>query len=107
MFARIVRMRIKSTDTSALTQTLESDVLPLLRNQKGFRDELVFVAPDRKEAVGISIWDSQQDAEAYQKTAFSEVQRIIKTVAEGTPKVETFEVAHSTLQRITRGAGGK
>ena len=107
MFARIVRMRIKSTDASELTQTLESDVLPLLRNQKGFRDELVFVAPDRKEAVGISIWDSQQDAEAYQKTGFTEVQRIIKTVAEGTPQVETFEVAHSTIQKITRGVGGR
>ena len=107
MFARIVRMRIKSTDTSQLTQTLENEVLPVLKSQRGFRDELIFVAPDRKEAVGISIWDSQQDAEAYQKTGFTEVQRIIKTVAEGTPQVETFEVAHSTIQKITRSAGGR
>jgi hypothetical protein len=44
MFARKVSMHLKGS-VPEFTQTLEREVLPLLRKQKGFRDEITFVAP--------------------------------------------------------------
>ena len=48
MFARNVSFRLKSNTHSDYTRTLENDVLPLLRKQKGFKDELAAKYPDLK-----------------------------------------------------------
>ena len=103
MFARIVRMQIKSNDAANFTRTLESEVLPILRKQSGFRDELILVAPDRKEAVGISLWNRREDAEVYNAASYRDVLNILKNVAEGSSQVETFEVAHSTIHKVASG----
>jgi len=44
MFAGKVSMHLKG-GVPEFTQTLEREVLPLLRKQEGFRDEITFVAP--------------------------------------------------------------
>jgi hypothetical protein len=38
-------MHLKANTAGEFTQTLEKDVLPLLRKQNGFKDEISFVAP--------------------------------------------------------------
>jgi len=64
MFARRVYMHLKPNSVAEFTQRLEKDVLPLLRKQKGFQDEMTFVGQSGKEAFGISVWDKAEDAEA-------------------------------------------
>jgi hypothetical protein len=44
MFARKVHMHLKPNSIAEFTQRLEKDILPLLRKQKGFQDEITFVA---------------------------------------------------------------
>ncbi|MBA3354597.1 MAG: hypothetical protein H0U18_01405 [Pyrinomonadaceae bacterium] len=52
MFTRHIIMELKpNTTTTEFTDVVESKILPLLRKQKGFRDEITFVAPDRSEAI--------------------------------------------------------
>jgi len=99
MFARKVSMHLKGS-VPEFTQTLEREVLPLLRKQKGFRDEITFVAPGGKEAFGISLWDQAENAEAYNRGAYSEVAKALAKVIDGTPQVETYEVANSTFHKI-------
>ena len=99
MFARSVSVHLKPGRAKEFTQTLEKDILPLLRKQKGFRDELTFVAPERSAAVATSLWDTKEDAEAYNRTSYPEILKVLSKVIEGTPKVETFEVASSTLHK--------
>ena len=62
MFARHVSMHLKSNtrlkpNTRAeFTQTIENEILPLLRKPHGFQDEIVFVAPGSgTEVVAISL----------------------------------------------------
>jgi len=43
MFARRVYMHLKPNSVAEFTQRLEKDILPLLRKQKGFQDEITFV----------------------------------------------------------------
>ena len=57
MFARNVTLHLKTNTAPEFTRTLETDVLPLLRKQNGFKDEITFLAADRAKAVAISLWD--------------------------------------------------
>ncbi len=100
MFARRVSMQLKPNSVAQFTQTIEKDILPLLRKRKGFQDEITFVVPGGTEAFGISMWDNRENAEAYNRETYTEVTKILATVVEGTPKVETYEVANSTFHKI-------
>jgi len=100
VFARIVTMRLKPNTGAEFTQTIEKRILPMLRKQKGFRDEMTFLMPGGMEAVGISMWDQKEQAEAYNSGAYSEVLRELSKVVDGTPRVQTCDVANSTAHNI-------
>jgi hypothetical protein len=100
MFARSVTIRLKSNSVGEFNRTLEKEVLPLLQKQKGFQDEISLVSSNGTEAVGISLWERQEDAELYNRTTFSEVQKLLAKVSEGTPHVQTYEVGTSTLHKV-------
>jgi hypothetical protein len=104
MFARRVYLHLKPNSVAELTQRLEKEIIPLLRKQKGFQDEITFVSQSGKEAFGISLWDNSQNAEAYNRATYPEVTKILATVVEGTPQVETFEVSNSTFHKIAAAA---
>ena len=55
MFARKVSMQLKPNSIAEMTQRLEKEIIPLLRKQKGFLDEITFVVPGGAEAFGISL----------------------------------------------------
>lgn len=100
MFARRVHMHLKSNSAREFTERLEKDILPLLRKQKGFQDEITFVAQGGREAFGISLWDKAENAEAYNRGTYPEVAKFLATVVEGSPQVETYNVANSTFHKI-------
>ena len=77
MFARSVTIRLKSNSVGEFNRTLEKEVLPLLQKQKGFQDEISLVSSNGTEAVGISLWERQEDAELYNRTTFSDVQKLL------------------------------
>jgi hypothetical protein len=100
MFARRVSMHLKANSVPEFTQRLEKEIIPLLRKQKGFQDEITFVAPGGTEAFGISLWEKAENAEAYNRGTYPEVTKILARVVEGTPQVETYEVSNSTFHKI-------
>ena len=104
MFARNVRMQLKPNSTAQFTQTLEKEVLPMLRKQEGFQDELAFVVPGGTEAIAISFWQSKENAEAYNRSAYPEVLKALNKVVEGSPQLQTYEVANSTFHKIAAKA---
>jgi heme-degrading monooxygenase HmoA len=100
MFARHVSMHLKPNTRADLTQTIENEILPLLRKQRGFQDEIVFVAPGSgTDVVAISLWDTKEDAEAYHRGSYPEVVKALAKVVDGTHEVRNFEVANSTLPK--------
>jgi hypothetical protein len=100
MFARNVTLHLKTNTAPEFTRTLETDVLPLLRKQNGFKDEITFVAPDGAEAIAISLWDRKESAEAYGRDTYPAVLKSLAKVIEGTPEVLNYEVANSTCHKI-------
>lgn len=104
MFARIVAMQLKPNTRQEFTQLFESQVIPTLRKQQGFTDEMLFVDPGGPEVVAISLWDSKQSAETYNRTTYPEVIKTLGKVIERTPEVRTLEVAYSTFHKIAARA---
>lgn len=104
MFGRQVTLKLRTNSATELNRIAENQILPILRKQKGFRDETTFIAPERSEAVVNSFWDTKADAEAYDRTAYAEVLKTLSDVIDGTPTVKTFEFANSTFHQV---AGSK
>ena len=104
MYTRNVSMKLKANSAPEFTRTLEKEIISLLRKQKGFQDEISFVAPERNEAVAISFWDKKESAEAYNREKYPEILKALSKVVEGTPRVETFEVGNSTSHEIAVSA---
>jgi heme-degrading monooxygenase HmoA len=100
MFARTVRMQLKPNSVAEFTWTLENDIIPLLRQQPGFQDEIVFVVPGGTEAVSISVWNQQANVDAYARGTYPQVLKAVANVVEGTPQVDTYEVSNSTFHKI-------
>ncbi len=100
MFARNVSIHRKSNTLSDYTRTFEKDVLPLLRKQKGFKDEITFPGPGGVDVTAISLWENKTDAEAYNTNTYPQVLKTMAGFIEGTPKVETSDVVNSTFHKI-------
>jgi hypothetical protein len=100
MFARRVSMHLKPNCVAEFTNRLEKQIIPLLRKQPGFHDEITFVAPGETKAFGISLWGNKENAETYNRGTYPEVTKILAGVVEGTPQVETYEVSNSTFHKI-------
>src|SRR5207245_11801000 len=97
MFASQVSLYLKPHSLAEFNRTIENEVIPLLRKQKGFKDEITFVTPNEREAVGISLWDQKENTEAYNSTIFPQVLELLARVADETLKVKSFEVSQSTF----------
>jgi len=97
MFSRQITMQINKNWTPEFPKVIEKEVLPLLRRQKGFLDELILVSPNKTEVVAISLWETKEFAEIYNREFYPEVVKIINKYVEGLPVVKTFEVEYATL----------
>jgi len=100
MFARNVTFHLKSNMFSDYTRTFENDTLPLLRKQKGFKDEITLSNPNSLDVIAISLWDSKANAEAYNTNGYPEVLKTLGRIIDGTPKVQTFEAVSSTFHNV-------
>ena len=100
MFARKVSMHLKPNSVAELTRRLDKEIIPLLRKEKGFQDEITFITPGGQDAFGISLWERAEDAEAYSRGTYREVAKLLTTVVEGIPQVETYQVSNSTFHKI-------
>jgi len=100
MFARNVSIHLKSNMLSDYTRTFENDVLPLLRKQNGFKDEITFADAGEVNVTAISLWENKTDAEAYNTNTYPQVLKTMARFIEGTPEVQTSDVVNSTFHKI-------
>ena len=95
-FARNVHFKIKNGKEKEFTTLFEKEVIPMLRKQSGFQNELTLVNSDG--AIGISLWDNRKSAETYNTSTYPGILAKLNPVIEGTPKVETYDVTTTTLR---------
>src|SRR5438445_1868950 len=101
MYCRTHCKQFNRNSGPAYTETMEKDVIPLLRKQQGFKDEITLLPADgSNEAVAISFWEKRENADAYQRGAYPDVLKAVAKVADGAPQVQTSEVSNSTWHKI-------
>jgi hypothetical protein len=100
MFARHISIHLRSNMLSDYTRAFEKDVLPLLRKQHGFKDEITFAGPGGVDVTAISLWDNKGDADTYNTNTYPGVLKALARFIEGTPRVHTFDVVTSTLHKL-------
>jgi hypothetical protein len=104
MFARNVSIHLKSNMLSDYTRTFEKDVLPMLRKQNGFKDEITLSNPGSVDVIAISLWENRADAEVYNTNTYPQVLKTFERMIDGTPKVQTFEAVTSTFHKVAVAA---
>jgi quinol monooxygenase YgiN len=95
-FARNVRFELKNGKEREFNNLFEKEVLPILRKQEGFQQEVTLSSPTA--VVGVSLWDDRKTAETYHTETYPKVLAKLTDVIQGTPKVETYEGASSYLR---------
>ena len=103
MFARNVSFHLKSSTLADYTRAFDKDILPLLRKQNGFKDEITFSGPGGSDVNAISLWDNKTSSDTYNTNTYPEVLKTLARFIEGTPKVQTGEVVNSTFHKIAAG----
>ena len=83
MFARNVSFHLKSNMLSDYTRTFDKDILPLLRKQNGFKDEITFSSPGGIDVIAISLWDNKANAETYNTNTYPEVLKTLARIYRG------------------------
>ena len=102
MYTRIVEITSKPGRAREVCNTIEDKIVPILRKQTGFVDETVLasdVEPTR--VVGLSFWNSKDDAERYHREQYPQIHDMLKHLLETEPQIRTFDVQSSTTHRIT------
>jgi heme-degrading monooxygenase HmoA len=92
MVARHVTIRLRPDSVAKFARIVETEVTPLLRRQDGFLRHYTLLSLERAEAIVITLWDSKEAEEAFNRTQNPELSRSLLEVVEGTPKVDLFEV---------------
>ncbi|MDH3816653.1 MAG: hypothetical protein OEU49_02040 [Chromatiales bacterium] len=100
MYARLVKAHMKPGKYELATRRIEEKVIPLLKQQTGFRDEVSFFDKEKEESVAISFWDTEADVRKYETDVYPDLMRSLTDTFEGTPMVQHFEVANSTWYKI-------
>jgi len=91
-FARNVHFRIKNGKEKEFTTLFETEIIPVLKKQNGFREEMTLLGKDRNFT--ISVWDDRQSAESFGSNTYPKVLEKLSPLLEGMPSVETYEVAN-------------
>lgn len=100
MFARRVSLQLKPNTAAMLTEKVENEILPLLRKQNGFQDEITFLSQDGTKAFGISLWDKKESAETYVRETYPTVEKMLAPMVEGSPQVGSYNVSNSTFHKV-------
>lgn len=104
MFTRIVECQVKPEKRDEFEDRLRNEVLSVLQKQPGFVDLIALESEDETERqVAISFWNTKQDAERYHREHYPRIAEMLKPYLKRDPRVETFNVGHSTTHRISAG----
>ena len=104
MFARLVTLQVKPNLMKEFPVMFEKEILPLLRKQRGFLDELLLITPEKREVAAISLWETKEHAETYHREMYPQIEKIVNRFTEGIPTVKKFDAEYSTFHKVAFAA---
>ncbi|HET9637196.1 MAG TPA: antibiotic biosynthesis monooxygenase [Gemmatimonadaceae bacterium] len=86
--ARSVRFDIATDKSEEFHTIFRNDILPVLKKQDGFRNELLLV--DNDHVLTISVWSNLDSARKYESATYPQIDKALRPVMSGKPTVETY-----------------
>ena len=87
--ARSVRFDIAADKNDEFHTLFRNEVLPTLKKQAGFKDELLLVKD--QHVLAISVWNDMDSARNYESNAYPQLDKALRPLMAGKPTVETFK----------------
>jgi hypothetical protein len=87
--ARSVRFDIATDKNEEFHALFKNQVLPVLKKQDGFKNELLLVQD--QHVLAISVWNNIDSARKYESATYPQLDRALRPVMSGSPTVETFD----------------
>lgn len=93
MFARHVTVHGSRDKMDEGIRSLRERVLPALRDCAGFKGQLLLVDRDKGEAIGISLWDTEENMRASEDKVQAARQHTVDQVgASSAPDIALYEL---------------
>ena len=86
--ARSVRFDIATDKNEEFHTIFRNDVLPILKKQDGFKDELLLVQD--QHVLAISVWNNLDSARKYESATYPQLDKTLRPVMLGKPTVDTY-----------------
>ena len=87
--ARSVRFDIAPDKNEQFHNLFRNDVLPILKKQDGFKDELLLVQD--QHVLAISIWNNMDSARKYESATYPQLDKTLRPIMFGKPTVDTYQ----------------
>lgn len=94
MFARLTIVQMKPDLIDETVKLYENSVVPAAKSQKGFRGAYLLTDSKSGKGISISLWDSEEEAIANEKSGYYQEQvNIFKEYFTEPPVREGYEVS--------------
>ena len=90
MYARKVSLCLKSDFVSQFLEKVEYEVIPLLRKQRGYLDQLIIVSETGNLVYVYTFWESGEAAERYDRTTLPMLSQLLAEVVVGELNTHPF-----------------
>ena len=87
--ARSVRFDIAADKNEEFHTLFRNEILPALKKQDGFKDELLLVKD--QHVLAISVWNDVDSARKYETATYPQLDKALRPVMSGKATVETFK----------------
>src|SRR5262249_11530592 len=101
MHMLLIEGKFKQGTKDEFMKTWSGKILPTLKKQQGFVEEILLFADDAREGAGLCFWDSKKDAEHYEHEVFPQQAGSVKDLMEGAPRVRNYNVEYAETFRIS------
>jgi hypothetical protein len=79
MFVRKLSVHLKPDTLSQFNSILEKEIIPVLRKQQGFKDEIALATPGSTDVLSITFWDNQKNADTYARNSYNDVLKMVSS----------------------------
>ena len=94
MYARAVNVQFQPSKIDEAIRIVKDAIVPILKEQKGFKGQLLLTQPDTGKAISINLWETEGDLTAFETNPlYRELMGKLADVLAGPPAGERYEVS--------------
>jgi quinol monooxygenase YgiN len=86
--ARSVRFDIATDKNEEFHTLFRNEILPTLKKQEGFKNELLLVKD--QHVLAISVWNNADSARKYEATTYTQLDKKLRPIMTAAPVVDTY-----------------